>query len=92
MTMHSTSEPRPAQAEDQWEHIGESQGCANHDHDLVHELSRRLDAVWRYDQFVANAEGHKDLQACWRDFKKQEMDAIKRLKGVMKDEFSQGCF
>jgi hypothetical protein len=92
MTMQSTTGPRPSRAENQWEHIGQSAGCANHDHDLVHELSRRLDAVWRYDQFIANAEHHKDLQACWRDFKNQEMDAIKRLKGLMKDEISKGCF
>lgn len=29
------------------EHIGESKGIANHDHDMAHELSQRLDAVWR---------------------------------------------
>jgi hypothetical protein len=92
MTMQSAMEPRPAKPESQWEHIGESAGCANHDHDIVHELSRRLDALWRYDQFVANAEGHKALLACWREFKNQEIEAIKRLKGLMKDEISKACF
>ena len=92
MAMQSTTEPRPSRAENQWEHIGESAGCANHDHDLVHELSRRLYAVCLYDQFIVNAESHKNLQACWRDLKKQEMDAIQRLKGLMKDEISKGCF
>jgi hypothetical protein len=37
-------------AEKKMEHIGESCGCADHDHDLIHELSKRLDAPWRYDQ------------------------------------------
>jgi hypothetical protein len=43
-------------AEKTLEHIGESKGIEDHDHDLVHELSKRLDALWRYDQYIANAE------------------------------------
>ena len=34
-------------------HVGETAGIADHDHDLVHELSRRLDALWRYDQYLS---------------------------------------
>ena len=52
--------------EKEYEHIGETRGCADHDHDLVHELSRRLDGVWRYDQYIANADGQADLQKFWR--------------------------
>ena len=44
-------------AEKELQHLGETQGCADHDHDMVHELSRRLDAIWRYDQYIANAAG-----------------------------------
>lgn len=35
------------------EHIGETKGIQDHDHDMVHELSRRLDAIWRYDHYIA---------------------------------------
>ena len=79
-------------AQEAWDHVGECCGCANHDHDLIHELSRRLDALWRYDQFIANAEGHDKIQTCWRDFKKQEVENVMRLKQVMKDEIQTGCF
>ncbi len=44
------------------EHLGESRGAKDHDHDLVHDLSRRLDALWRYDQYVANAEGYESIK------------------------------
>jgi hypothetical protein len=50
-----------------YEHIGQTHGCADQDHDMVHELSRWLDAVWRYDQYIANAEGKPDLQKFWRN-------------------------
>jgi len=78
--------------EKQWQHIGESHGCADHDHDLVHELSRRLDALWRYDQFIANADGRPAVQACWRDFKAQEFACVERLKALLKQEIENGCF
>jgi hypothetical protein len=79
-------------AEKELQHIGESCGCPDHDHDLIHDLSKRLDALWRYDQYVANAEGKPALQKLWRDFKKQEMDNIKRVKQLIAEEIKQGCF
>jgi hypothetical protein len=79
-------------AEKELEHIGESCGCADHDHDLVHDLSKRLDALWRYDQYIANAEGKPELQKLWRDLKKQETDNIKRVKQMVAEEIRQKCF
>ena len=79
-------------AEKQMEHMGETCGCADHDHDMVHELSRRLDALWRYDQRIANASGRADLQAFWRDLKRQDQENIKRLKQMIGEEIGKGCF
>ena len=79
-------------AEKQLEHIGESSGCADHDHDLVHELSKRLDAIWRYDQCIANAESKPDIQNFWRDLKKQERKNIDQLKQLIAGEIEHGCF
>jgi hypothetical protein len=42
-------------AEKELKHIGETHGVADHNHDLIHDLSKRLDALWRYDQYIANA-------------------------------------
>lgn len=79
-------------AEKELEHIGESRGCEDHDHDLIHELSKRLDAMWRYDQYIANADGHPELQRFWRDAKAQEANNIQRLKQLVGQEIQQGCF
>ena len=51
-------------AEKEFEHIGETCGCKDHDHDLIHDLSKRLDALWRYDQYIANAEGKQACKTC----------------------------
>ena len=42
----------------QTKHIGDTAAIADHDHGLVHELSKRTDGVWRYDQYIANAGGN----------------------------------
>lgn len=79
-------------AEQELKHIGETQGMANHDHDLVHELSRRLDALWRYDQYIANAADREELKGVWQEMKTQELENIQRLKGLVEEEIRKECF
>ena len=78
--------------EKEYEHIGETRGCEDHDHDLVHELSRRLDGVWRYDQYIANADGQADLQKFWRTVKAQEQENIQQLKKLLAKHVQGNCF
>ena len=63
--------------------LGDMRGFENHDHDLVHELSRRLDCLGRYDQYIANAEGQAELQTFWRTVKAQEQENIQQLKKLL---------
>jgi len=79
-------------AEKEFQHIGKTMGCADHDHDLVQDLSKRLDALWRYDQYVANADGKSEIQGLWRKLKKQEQDNIKEIKRLISEEIRAGCF
>jgi len=79
-------------AEKELKHIGESCGCADHDHDLIHELSKRLDALWRYDQYIANADGKPALQDLWRELKRQDVANIERVKQLIAEEIQQDCF
>lgn len=78
--------------EKEYQHLGESRGCADHDHDLVHELSRRLDCLWRYDQYIANAEGKTELQEFWRGVKVQEQENIEQLKQLLAQHVQSNCF
>ncbi|MGE3637361.1 MAG: hypothetical protein AB7G28_02300 [Pirellulales bacterium] len=73
-------------AERELEHLGESRGCADHNHDLIHELSRRLDCLWRYDQYIANADWRTNLREFWEQMKAQERHNIVRLKTLLKEE------
>ncbi len=79
-------------AEKELEHIGETKGSEDHDYDLICELSRRLESLWRCDQHIANANGHTGLQAFWREIKHQEQTNIKKLKQLIAEEIKKGCF
>lgn len=79
-------------AEREYQHIGETAGARDHDYDLVHELNKRLEAIWRYDQYIANAESKPEVQRFWRELKSQEQDNVQRLKMLISEEVKQGCF
>ncbi len=79
-------------AERELQHLGETRGCQDHDHDLVHELSRRLDSLWRYDQYIANAEWRENIKRFWVDMKRYEQENINRLKELIKEEIRSDCF
>lgn len=38
---------------EKWNTLARVPGIENHDRDLVQDLSKRLDALWRYDQYIA---------------------------------------
>ncbi len=78
--------------ENEYDHLGETSGCKNHDHDLIHDLSKRLDGVWRYDQYIANAEGQKDLQKFWQTVKAQEQENICEIKKLIAQQIETNCF
>lgn len=71
---------------------GKNRGISNHDHDLIHELSRRLDSLWRYDQYIANAAGHPDAEKFWRGAVTQERENIDRLKAMIREHVQNDCF
>ena len=79
-------------AEREYAHMGETSGAADHDHDLLKELTKRLDALWHYDQYLANAEGHRELQSFWRELKDQEIRNVRRIKELVIHEVKKGCF
>ena len=82
----------PMVAEKQMEHIGATHGMEDHDHDLVAELNRRLDALWRYDQYAANAGKITDLQKLWHDLKQQDQENVKRIKKLIAHHVEVDCF
>jgi hypothetical protein len=78
--------------EKQYSHVGETRGSKDHDRDLIHFLSDRLDLLWRCDQFIANAEDDPDLMDFWRTVKKQEQTNVERARELIKEHVRKNCF
>jgi HD superfamily phosphodiesterase len=79
-------------AEKEIEHIGETAGASDHDHDMIHDLGKRLDALWRYDQYIANAKGEDELTTFWQSVKRQDEENIRKLKELIRKHVRADCF
>jgi len=82
----------PLAAEPNFEHIGETKAMSNHDRDMIHELSKRIDSVWHLDQYIANAQCDKELKTFWIDLKEHEKDNVQRLKKIIARHVEANCF
>jgi hypothetical protein len=74
------------------EPVGKARGADDHGHDMIDELSKRLDAWWRYDPKAANAEKDSHSQEFWRGLKTREQENLKRLKEFIRRHIENNCF
>lgn len=56
----------------------------NYNHDLVQQLSEKLDSIWRYNDYIKNAEsdGCNHCVELWKQLKAQD----EKLVGMIRDE------
>lgn len=65
----------------------------NHNHDLIHALSEKNDAVWRYDkEYLKNAEGCERCVNLWRQLKDDDDRHIEILKEEIKKHIEEERF
>lgn len=72
--------------------VGKTPAIRDHDHDMIHDLSKRLDAVWRYDQYIENAMQFPELQRFWEESKQSEIKTIERLKELIREHVRKDNF
>jgi hypothetical protein len=79
----------PLAAERQMEHIGETCPVADCVHDLVQVFNTRINSVWRYDQYIANADGKPQLQDFWRQQKRQDQQSCDQMRRFLGQELQK---
>lgn len=57
----------------------------DHNHDLVHSLSEKNDAVWRYPEYLKNAEGCLHCVNLWKKFMEDDEKHI----GMLREEINR---
>jgi hypothetical protein len=63
--------------------IGESRVGADRVRNASYELSCRLHRLWRYEQYIANAQWQGNLRLFWEDLKVKEQFNIRQLEGLL---------
>ena len=56
------------------------------------ETVKLREQVWRYDQYIANAEEYESVQAFWRKVKEQEKEDIVQLNKLLSENIRLGDF
>jgi hypothetical protein len=59
---------------------------------MTHDLGKRLDALWRYDQYIANAKDGNELSSFWQSVKRQDEENIRKLKELIRKHVRADCF
>ncbi|MDP1629543.1 MAG: hypothetical protein Q8L57_02890 [bacterium] len=57
----------------------------NHNHDLVHQLSENADSIWRFDEYIKNAESCPTCAAMWQTLK----EASQKLEQILLEEIKR---
>jgi hypothetical protein len=65
----------------------------NHNHDLIHSLSEKLDAVWRYqNHYLKDSEGCKNCVDMWKKFIEDDEKHIEMLKEEISRHIKENRF
>ncbi|MPZ13133.1 MAG: hypothetical protein GEU73_01685 [Chloroflexi bacterium] len=56
-------------------------------HNLIQTLSVKLDAVWRYDKYLADC---RDDQSCGQIYRKMKDDDLEHVR-MLRDEIDRHC-
>ncbi len=65
----------------------------NHNHDLVHALSEKNDAVWRYEkEYLKNAAGCDTCAKMWQEMKDDDNKHIDMLVAEIKRHSDENRF
>lgn len=74
------------------DHEKQNEEIEDHAHDLVHELSLRLNCLRRYDQYIANASGQPEIQEFWRESKCQMQTGLDQLNRLIRNHVNFHTF
>jgi hypothetical protein len=65
----------------------------NTNHDLIQQLSEKLDSHWRYEEYIKNAQDHCESCAkIWQNFMQKEEAMINELRQEIERHVQEGTF
>lgn len=65
----------------------------DHNHDLVHALSEKNDALWRYrNHYLKSAAGCEYCTAMWKKLEEDDTKHVKMLTDEIRRHIAEGRF
>lgn len=64
----------------------------NNTHDLIHQLSEKLDSLWRYKEYIKNAEECAECKKLWEECLKRDTEMVEMIKEEIKRHVDSGKF
>ena len=64
----------------------------DHNHDLVKQLSEDSSSLYRYDEYIKNAEGCEHCQALWQKMKEMDEEKVSMLTAEINRHAKEGRF
>ena len=65
----------------------------DHNHDLVHALSEKNDAVWRYEkEYAKNAEGCENCTLLWKQMADDDNKHIEMIVAEIRRHINENRF
>lgn len=64
----------------------------NINHDLIHQLSETLDSIWRYQDYLKNAQGCEQCVKLWERMRAMDEEQAELLAKEIKRHAGEGIF
>ena len=66
----------------------------NHNYNLVTELSEQLRGLWRFEQYVKDAQdsGCQECARIWQELKSEKQSLVERLRKEVENHVRAGSF
>jgi len=60
--------------------------------DFIHQLSEKLDSLWRYEEYIKNAKDCKECQKLWEKCRDKDLEMVEALKKEIENHIKAGNF
>ena len=57
----------------------------NHTYNLIKALSKKAQAVWRYDQYLKDSSGCEECQRLWKKLKGEDSAHLAEMKRILSE-------
>jgi len=63
----------------------------NHIYNLAKALTKKSQAVWRYEKFIKDSDGCPECEELWRELKEEDEEHVEKMKKILTSHAKAGA-